>query len=1052
MTRNKLLKLLGLANLLVFSFSGYASMGWLPNVVHYINADTPLSAPQPEIALISNNFQESSLIDWHNFGGEGYIYTLSFQLAGSNEWVELYQGEQSYFATANTLASGTYTFRLSCDGVQGCPAEGYITSTIDIVQKPSFVNAEFDHQQQSVHVYWSDLAQVAGYTVEQTADNGQSWQAMNPEQGTGVEYQGDNYSGQIHTQNHVVLSNEVVTQGIQAAKALHKQWVNAKKTQASGADNTRQMTSSATSTNSAYEVGSELQYRVRACATQQCGEDEYSKVLPIVNLNGLISDPGFEQGQVQFEADVGATLAIDSSAPINQQKSLTIDLKNYGLVQYIHRYAEEDYPILNGATITGRLRINSIDKDSRISILPIAYYDGYNHRVEGQKLEFDASDIGRNIQLKGAVWLDSEDKPENKIKRLYFSVRLMDEGSANITLDDVQLYEGGGLAQTDPTLTSYYSNYSGLVKTGWSQFYQPNAVYHLEYKERKQSAWQTFYKGVNTEFESDVPLETGIYDFRIACSGIGNCPEPGYVTATTVIVREPYHLTVKVDDNKTYLDWSETASALGYLLDKSTDNGVSWQPVTPQSGDPQRTYTANDGETLTTLTVFDTTALAFTGVATAGTKYRVKACRWAGCKGRFRVSNGIYSFTEKPLTVNNFFVDKTSIEPGESIQLFWERPDNYSKDFYYQLHVTKPSGDGYPTVPRFLWEDNVKVHAISRGRDTGIQRIGTQTIDIRACNAHGCSEQLQQVEVTVQGPPPAPHTFTVDNANITVRDIVSFTWTMSPNYQEAVTFNLGVLKPNGNDFVFLQNSEATKHNRQINMPGKHQFYLEACNADKGCGNDKAKLNVYVSGVMQSGNTHYVVIATEAGVRYLSLIQVNDEWQINSLTEDAWHALDAYSNFSLSSYSVTVTDLSQDGLVDITLSDGSNDLVLIQNSDGDFVITEPDGVTIPLLEKTEGTLTWSIIANAESYELQYYACGESCGNYIEINWQPAQPAQSDTATSYILPADEVKRAYRVKACFADESCTAWSNVWEPLSKKKIIYIHTDLLGSPVAETL
>ncbi|WP_448566722.1 hypothetical protein [Thalassotalea ganghwensis] len=936
MTRNKLLQALSLVNLLALSFSGHASIGWLPNVVHYINAENPLPAPQPEIPLLNDNFQESSLIDWHNFGGEGYIYTLSFQLAGSSEWVQLYQGEQSYFATANTLASGTYTFRLSCDGVEGCPAEGYITRTIDIVQKPSFVNAEFDHQQQSVHVYWSDLAQVAGYTVEQTADNGQSWQVMNPGQGTGVDYQGVNYSGKIHTQNHVVLSNEAVTQGIQVAKALRQQRIQSNKAKRNTKVSALNGISAVSSTNTAYEVGSKLQYRVRACATQQCGEDEYSKVLPIVNLKALIADPGFEQGNVQFEADVGATLAIDSSTPINQQKSLTIALENYGLAQYIHRYAEADYPILNGATITGRLRINSIDKDSRISILPIAYYDGYNHRVEGQKLEFDASDIGQDIQLKGAVWLDSEDKPKNKIKRLYFSVRLMGEGHANITLDDVQLYEGGGLAQTDPTLTSYYSNYSGLVKTGWSQFYQPNAVYHLEYKERKQLAWQTFYRGVDTEFESDVPLETGIYDFRIACTNIGNCPASGYVTATTVIVREPYHLTVKVDDSNTYLDWSETVSALGYLLEKSTDNGVTWQPITPQSGDPQRTYVANDGVNLTTLTVFTGTSLTFDGVATPGTKYRVKACRWAGCRGRFRVSNGIYPLTQKPMTVNNFIVDKTTIEPGESIQLFWDRPDNYSKDFYYQLHVTKPSGDGYPSVPRFLWEDNVKFHAISRGGITGIQRIGTQTIDIRACNAEGCSEQLQQVHVTVQGPPPAPQTFTVDNANISVGDVVNFTWAMSRNYQQAVTYNLGVLKPSGADVVFLQNSEATQHSRQIYMPGKHLFYIKACEVDGECGEDKAELNVYVSGVMQSGNTHYVVIATETGVRYLSLIQVNGEWQISPLTEEAWQALDAYNNFSLSSYAVTVSDLSQDGLVDLTLSDGNNELVLIQNSDGGFV--------------------------------------------------------------------------------------------------------------------
>lgn len=89
-----------------------------------------------------------------------------------------------------------------------------------------------------------------------------------------------------------------------------------------------------------------------------------------------------------------------------------------------------------------------------------------------------------------------------------------------------------------------------------------------------------------------------------------------------------------------------------------------------------------------------------------------------------------------------------------------------------------------------------------------------------------------------------------------------------------------------------------------------------------------------------------------------------------------------------------------------------------------VLESPDGVSIPLLKKTSDTLTWSVIANAQRYELQQYACSERCTDLVEANWQLAQ---ENASTSFTLPNDDTKRTYRVKACFADESCTAWSNV-------------------------
>ena len=898
------------------------SLVWLPNLVHYNMNSVPLPPPAPELPFVSEDFLDNGVLDWPSFGESGFVYTLEYQLVGSDSWQLLYRGENSYFQPAEGLPSGSYQFRINCAGLTGCPAEGYVFTTIDIVQKPAYVNAAFDHNDSTVNVYWEGLEQVVGYALEQSADQGASWQTMAPETETGVDYQGENYSGNIHTSNSVTLSDQAVAQGIQTAKVLHLQRMKTAKLDGVNSKN---------SINSTYQVGSTLQYRVKACATPKCGDNQHSQTLSIVQLNGVIPDPGFEQGNIQFEDDVGASLAIDSTMPINETKSLAISLKNYGLAQYIHRYDSTSYPILNGVTLSGKLRINSIDKDSKISVYPVAYYEGIDRRIEGQKQEFTYQDIGKDLTIKSEMWLNNDlSNGNNQVKRIHFLVRLIGEGAAEVVIDDAQLYEGSGLAQTDPTLTSYYSNYSGIVKLNWTEFYNAGASYKLEYREQRENDWQQLYFGPETEFENSTPFDkSGVYYFRIACNGVGNCPTNGYVEATTVVAREPAYISVKTNatNNTTRIEWAEVPSAVGYLIQKSTSGGA-WQNVPPTASDPSRSYTAMDDVYRVVYTSASTT---LNSIVPSTERYRVIACRWAGCNGRYQTSTNVYLHDSDPLAVNNFSVNKPSIKPGESIFLYWDRPENYSSEFTYNIYVTKPSDDGYPEVPKFKWQSDITIHGISRGGLEGIQRTGTHTIEIEACRYGVCSAQ-QQLEIVVEGPPPSPSTFTADKAFINPVETVTLSWAMNPNYKQQVKYNLSVNKPNGDYTTFARLTESESFNRLINMAGVHTFYIQPCEVGGDCQpqEELKSLQVYV-GVLQDSQGNLYLAHNN---KLLKLTLVNEKWQVVELTPAELEILS--ENLVASDYTVEFGHFSADSIEDFRLTNTTTqDVITFVSHQGNY---------------------------------------------------------------------------------------------------------------------
>ncbi|WP_235576790.1 RHS repeat-associated core domain-containing protein [Pseudoalteromonas sp. P1-9] len=209
------------------------------------------------------------------------------------------------------------------------------------------------------------------------------------------------------------------------------------------------------------------------------------------------------------------------------------------------------------------------------------------------------------------------------------------------------------------------------------------------------------------------------------------------------------------------------------------------------------------------------------------------------------------------------------------------------------------------------------------------------------------------------------------------------------------------------------------------------YRIQACNAQQECGAHSNSIAVTVDDTVNVNRFEWVKQTTLIGqpkTFYWDITGVRDCRAIkNGETEvDRWRG-NAGNNgiqtfMAEGDYTTTWECFVGEGETQRYPSDPSKFITATHR-----VLKDPDGINIPELKKEADTLNWSTIANAQSYELQHYACGESCGNYTEANWQLAQ---ENASTSFILPNDDTKRAYRVKACFADESCTAWSNVWNP----------------------
>ncbi|ALU44685.1 hypothetical protein [Pseudoalteromonas rubra] len=859
--------LLLLAMLHFVASNAFASSAIAPANSYYL-LDTKSTGAELSVNSSGASNDGHFFIRWPDFKGPEGIYTLEYRNSQDNNWHIAYNGNHLYYASEHELDSGVYEFRVKCAGYSGCPTSGYLLHTLDVVHDPEYVNLAYHNRQQNVNVYWQQMPSTEGYVIEQSLDYGRNWEEVIPEGQNSKLYHGENHTGFVSTSNDVTVPKQTQIAALQRQGTLSF---------------ARQAVAQATSPTA--PLGS-FRYRIKNCNSVRCGNHTESNQYTEQDLRPLMQDPSFEHGMTQFLPNNAKELEISTARPINGEKSLRVSLENWGYIEWEKKYVTwNNYAPrsgLNGLTARGKLRVDYLAPDARLSVYPVAYYleGGKGHRLEGQQLVIrraSSSETDRRLvvnTVRGEHTVDAHDiinidqqiwlSRSHQIKTIKYYVRLVGS-QARFHIDDAQLYENGGLGQYDPTLSLYLSNYIGELKSEWTDFARHNNKeapnegleggqcqrndgvfrYHVEYTPYGESSWNTFYCGIGTRyFNSASRLHSGKYEFRLKCRGnrrgqnYANCPADGYVRGYSAMLREVESLRAQASqrDYKVYLSWPKTLGAYGYVIEQKTNNS-GWGVVTPSSSQSKMIWRGN--------TMFTENVATIERGLSSGNdyQYRIKACRYTRCQENYGYSNTVRFYGHsmgRTGQVINFKADKPRIIPSEDIVLSWERPKALDgsefKDFLtYKIYVTKPSS------PEFLKWSNINALSIRRGGDTGIQKLGTQRFRILACDSYGQCSGEATTTVEVVGPPPMPLSFSSDQSTIRVGNSIRLSWQMSSNYTSPVTFNVYVIEPGMSNTALiplLQNSQLTTLEQRMNKPGRHTFLIEACNQD-GCSTQRS---------------------------------------------------------------------------------------------------------------------------------------------------------------------------------------------------------------------
>ncbi|MCV2884649.1 hypothetical protein OE749_08070 [Aestuariibacter sp. AA17] len=791
----------------------HAQQAWLPNVIHLINE--PVLTSETQIHAPAKSESGNVRVYWTHFSDQGY--TLEYKL-NDTPWQTLYSGHSAEYIPNTPLTPGQYTFRLHCNGLASCPQEGYLVASTAVVTPPTFINSYFEQKSSRVALQWEDKGVPQGHVVEQSADEGQTWQIVEPEE-TLTYHTSNDYEGALHTgsETSVNLNNQLVPQStLRTARAT-----------------------SVTQYLKRSNASLDLKYRVKRCVQSACGTTRTSKSLSVRGLTPILPDQGFESGSTQFFVSEGGGFSeISNRDPINGSHSLNVTLQNWG-------YLELYYPLgnttrMNGFTIKGLLNLRSLSAGNTLSIYAAAYYLNGDIRIEGSRTVVSEADLEKTISAFSTLYLD-ESEP---IKFVRYYIRLIGEGTAEFTLDDAQMYKGTHVGQDVPVLTSWLSSYTGHNKLSWTPFKREGQQYTLEYTKLHagSNTWKTLYKGTQLAFDSALvkpagfPLSSGQYRFRIACGTLPECPT-GYQYADLIVSRTPDWVSANYnpDTRRFGIAWSKTVAAKGYLVEQNI-NGTGWRAFSPDSNDNSLHYKGYH--------LFAQTHKVIENPSIATYQFRVKACRSSGCEGLWITSN--------PITLSNQRPDLWFYAPISTYFTYADLSWSEFKPANQPYHVeTRQTGQNWKTL---YSGSNTEYRA---NLPAGMHIFRLHCAGHASCPASGYLEQHAEI---------VPSPLSLDVQFDKNRFMASLSWTpVTSAYGYVIEHRFNQtewreLTPQASEgaFNFVDPQTKTYHTLftglnttlPLNVAGVHDFRVKACRSSQ-CGSYvQANLLIDMKGLIQ----------------------------------------------------------------------------------------------------------------------------------------------------------------------------------------------------------
>ena len=323
----------------------------------------------------------------------------------------------------------------------------------------------------------------------------------------------------------------------------------------------------------------------------------------------------------------------------------------------------------------------------------------------------------------------------------------------------------------------------------------------------------------------------GTHKFSVEpCNSVGKC---GLRSTLNVIVSA---LPLPIPGKVTSFNVSKSQVTEGKTV------SLSWKKPSGYSGTVKyNVYSAKPSKTLSkykSLTSSRSLSKLMKGVGKH--KFGVEACNTEGKCGIRSYLN--VNVTAPPLPipakVSYFKVSKSKVTEGTTVKLSWKKPSGFTGQVKYNFYITKPG--------EALWKYKSLTSSTTLSRWMG--GVGTHKFGVEACNAEGKCGSRTSLNVTVSALLPVPgkvRYFKVSKSSVTEGKTVTLRWVKPSGFSGTIKYNLYVTKPGQTIWKYKSFISYTSLSRLMKGVGLHKFSIEACNTEGKCGT-RSSLNVTVN--------------------------------------------------------------------------------------------------------------------------------------------------------------------------------------------------------------
>ncbi|WP_049622456.1 hypothetical protein [Frateuria defendens] len=379
------------------------------------------------------------------------------------------------------------------------------------------------------------------------------------------------------------------------------------------------------------------------------------------------------------------------------------------------------------------------------------------------------------------------------------SVAMIGKGGGSYTYQ-VQACAGGtctgwtgsaslGVTPVLPTVTVPGGTINGTYTVSWSA---PASATAYDVQERLNGgAWATIASNTAATSISRPGTSSGSYTYQVSAkNGYGTRGWAGSnaVTVDTtygVVPTAPASLSVPAssNDGNAGLSWSASALTTRYVVEQSSNGGISWSGVYNSDG----------------------TSTALTGLADGSYVYHVQACNTYGCSP-WTAGNATLVVTHPPGSAPA--VSTPGNNGNGSYTVSWNGIGGATS---YTLQE-QLNGGGWTTVQA----------SGATSWNTGGRGNGTYGYRVQACNVGGCGPWSGTASTTVLLPPPTPGSISVPASS---NGPIGISWAASPT---ATRYDL-YQSINGGGWTQVYSGPSTSTTVNATTSGNYTFFVAAVN-------------------------------------------------------------------------------------------------------------------------------------------------------------------------------------------------------------------------------